>query len=75
MLAGGLFIMNSPPFLLINYVLMRKKKTPLAGDCGVFIETETLTVFWEPMSFMDCFVSHVCDPARRDSCSCNIRFK
>jgi len=22
-----------------------KEKTPLAGDCGVFIETETLTVF------------------------------
>jgi hypothetical protein len=45
-------------------LLLWKKKTPLAGDCGVFIETETLTVFWEPMSFMDCFVSHVRIPQK-----------
>jgi hypothetical protein len=33
------------PCYFIQLFVVVKEKTPLAGDCGVFIETETLTVF------------------------------
>jgi hypothetical protein len=36
---------GSAIFSLTSLLFLFKKKTPLAGDCGVFIETETLTVF------------------------------